>query len=241
MRLKKSSSRNAWMIAQASEFVKAKFEEGILPACMFVLEKSCTPGSGWGNPINISRVVSDMVIANKDCGVLAGNWSNCYGDGTAPTSWCSSGQVNNDKVYWQKKSNGTFGVVHVEKDVVGHCISTKAVGSDQRIDITNLYKHPLGYSEKCTALETAVRHGSKRCAYPLPCAEDVVCEVSLKGDGPCVGKDAVLYINLKNKCSSHRSITFYSQAAAMYYTGVRKTFLKRDQTCIELKPSECEK
>lgn len=87
----------------------------------------------------------------------------------------------------------------------------------------------------------ALRHGLRRCTYPLPCAEDVVCEVSLKEDGLCVGKDAVVYINLKNKCSSPRSVTLYSQAAATYYTGVRKTFLKRDQRCIELKASECEK
>ncbi|KAL0157742.1 hypothetical protein M9458_045818, partial [Cirrhinus mrigala] len=61
----------------------------------------------------------------------------------------------------------------------------------------------------------------------------------LKGDGPWVGRDAVLCINLRNKCSSPRSVTLYSQAAAMYYTGVRRTYLKRDQRCIELKPSEC--
>uniref|UniRef100_A0A8C2E2K5 Protein-glutamine gamma-glutamyltransferase K n=1 Tax=Cyprinus carpio TaxID=7962 RepID=A0A8C2E2K5_CYPCA len=52
-------------------------------------------------------------------------------------------EVNNDKVYWQRRCDGTFGVVHIEKDVVGHCISTKAIGSDQRVDITHLYKHPF--------------------------------------------------------------------------------------------------
>uniref|UniRef100_A0A671QY86 Protein-glutamine gamma-glutamyltransferase K n=1 Tax=Sinocyclocheilus anshuiensis TaxID=1608454 RepID=A0A671QY86_9TELE len=325
-----------------------QFEKGILSACMYVLEKSCTPCSGWGSPIDISRVVSDMVslhfllintliscwkmkctyillhflVVLRCLGIPARPVSNfCSAHDTdvclttdvyldekfqlidhmnrdsiwnyhvwneawmtrsdlpsgfggwqvvdstpqltsqgffrcGPTSVAAirSGQtflkhdvpflfaeVNNDKVYWQRRCDGTFGVVHTEKDVVGHCISTKAVGSDQRVDITNLYKHPLGSSEKSTALETALRHGLRRCTYPLPCAEDVVCEVSLKEDGPCVGKDAVLYINLKNKCSSPRSVTLYSQAAAMYYTGVRKTFLKRDQTCIELKPSECEK
>uniref|UniRef100_A0A671QY93 Protein-glutamine gamma-glutamyltransferase K n=1 Tax=Sinocyclocheilus anshuiensis TaxID=1608454 RepID=A0A671QY93_9TELE len=329
-----------------------QFEKGILSACMYVLEKSCTPCSGWGSPIDISRVVSDMVslhfllintliscwkafkmvrvsmkctyillhflVVLRCLGIPARPVSNfCSAHDTdvclttdvyldekfqlidhmnrdsiwnyhvwneawmtrsdlpsgfggwqvvdstpqltsqgffrcGPTSVAAirSGQtflkhdvpflfaeVNNDKVYWQRRCDGTFGVVHTEKDVVGHCISTKAVGSDQRVDITNLYKHPLGSSEKSTALETALRHGLRRCTYPLPCAEDVVCEVSLKEDGPCVGKDAVLYINLKNKCSSPRSVTLYSQAAAMYYTGVRKTFLKRDQTLFVIFPT----
>ncbi len=52
--------------------------------------------------------------------------------------------MNSDKVYWQRKNNGTFAVIRVDKSAVGHCISTKAVGSDQRVDITHLYKYAEG-------------------------------------------------------------------------------------------------
>ncbi len=40
--------------------------------------------------------------------------------------------------------NGTFAVIRVDKSAVGHCISTKAVGSDERVDITHLYKYAEG-------------------------------------------------------------------------------------------------
>lgn len=55
-----------------------------------------------------------------------------------------SQQVNSDKIYWQRNVDGTFSQFHIEKKAVGHCISTKAVGSDEREDITHLYKHPEG-------------------------------------------------------------------------------------------------
>lgn len=55
-----------------------------------------------------------------------------------------SGQVNSDKIYWQKNLDGTFSQIHSEKKAVGHFISTKAVGSDKRADITHLYKHLEG-------------------------------------------------------------------------------------------------
>lgn len=56
-------------------------------------------------------------------------------------------QVNSDKIYWQRNIDGTFSQIYSEKKTVGHQISTKAVGSDERMDITHLYKHPEGIIE----------------------------------------------------------------------------------------------
>ncbi|XP_008568175.1 PREDICTED: coagulation factor XIII A chain [Galeopterus variegatus] len=67
-----------------------QFEDGILDACLYVMDKAEMDLSGRGNPIKVSRVASAMLNAKDDEGVIVGSWDNIYAYGVPPSAWTGS-------------------------------------------------------------------------------------------------------------------------------------------------------
>ncbi|NXE87740.1 TGM4 glutamyltransferase, partial [Menura novaehollandiae] len=79
-----------------------QFEEFVLDACMYLLDKSKLSLSDRRDPASVSRAMSALVNANDDSGVLLGNWSGNYIGGTAPMDWIGSVTIL-QKYYKSKK------------------------------------------------------------------------------------------------------------------------------------------
>lgn len=76
-------------------------------------------------------------------------------------------QVNSDKIYWQKNVDGTFSQIYSEKQTVGHFISTKAVDSEERSDITHLYKYPEGTNQSAEDQKKNFKNSYQTSFNPL--------------------------------------------------------------------------
>ncbi|XP_015676816.1 protein-glutamine gamma-glutamyltransferase K [Protobothrops mucrosquamatus] len=147
-------------------------------------------------------------------------------------SFCFA-EVNSDKVYWQRQGDGTFKIVYVEEKAIGHLISTKAVGSHQRQDITNIYKHPEGTEAERKAVETAAKHGTKAHIYTnKEWGEDI--SVTVDTQEAYTGQDISLRVILKNRSSMPRNVSLNLFVAVMYYTGVTGSNFKQEQRQVQI-------
>lgn len=84
-----------------------QFEESILDACMYLLDKSKLKMSSRRDPVVVSRAMSALVNANDDNGVVLGNWSGKYENGTSPMAWIGSVAILQQ--YYKTKKPVSFG------------------------------------------------------------------------------------------------------------------------------------
>ncbi|XP_078687728.1 coagulation factor XIII A chain-like isoform X1 [Branchiostoma floridae x Branchiostoma belcheri] len=129
-------------------------------------------------------------------------------------------EVNADRVSWQVDRRRNLTKTGTYKNAIGHRISTKAVGSNDREDVTENYKYPEGSDQERVAVRTAVSHGMRPNTYDdVIKEEDVEFEIHAD-DEIYIGENIHVRLTMKNLTSEPRRVTAHLTAQAMYYTGV---------------------
>ncbi|KAG7276390.1 hypothetical protein CRUP_021901 [Coryphaenoides rupestris] len=71
-----------------------QFDEGVLHACIHILDNCKTPINERGNAITVCRQVSAKINSqDMDNGVLMGNWGESFPNGTSPLMWTGSRKI----------------------------------------------------------------------------------------------------------------------------------------------------
>ncbi|XP_022122190.2 hemocyte protein-glutamine gamma-glutamyltransferase-like [Pieris rapae] len=80
-----------WHQPIGRKWIFGQFDDVVLPAAIYLLERSGLEHSDRGNPVRICRAISSMINANSDDdGLMVGRYDGEYKDGVAPHAWTGS-------------------------------------------------------------------------------------------------------------------------------------------------------
>jgi len=147
-------------------------------------------------------------------------------------------EVNADRVYWRvNDSNEVTGLILRQDRHVGKCISTKAVGSDEREDITGHYKYPEGSSKERAAFDKAYAHGRKADYHDKFVIQDegaITIAIVPSKEDVTNGHSFSVNIKVENTTSEVKNVTINTVICTMLCTDERKSILKRVKTQVSL-------
>ncbi|XP_060089481.1 protein-glutamine gamma-glutamyltransferase E-like [Heteronotia binoei] len=131
-------------------------------------------------------------------------------------------EVNADLNRWVVNKDGSRVRAYCDTRSIGVHISTKAVGSNQRVDITNTYKYPEGSAEERTIYKKACSK-LPRSSSPARRPNELLTHPELFGkfklaQPPLLGKDIELILTLSNLSSAPKSVTVNLSASSVLYT-----------------------
>uniref|UniRef100_A0A7N8XPY7 Protein-glutamine gamma-glutamyltransferase 2 n=1 Tax=Mastacembelus armatus TaxID=205130 RepID=A0A7N8XPY7_9TELE len=124
-------------------------------------------------------------------------------------------EVNADVVNLLQLPDGEFVKLSGSTKSVGQFISTKAVGTDERLDITHQYKYPEGSKEERQVYEKAQHHNK---LHQQQQEEESGLHIKLAHD-MVVGSDFEVCAVLTNNYKKTRNCTFVFFARAISYNG----------------------
>ncbi|KAL4007762.1 hypothetical protein ACER0C_001614 [Sarotherodon galilaeus] len=152
-------------------------------------------------------------------------------------------EVNADIVKWMIGTNGSKKKMYTDSMSVGQSISTKAVGSWKRVDITDSYKHKEAKAKKKqkNKKQGRLNHPSPPIPKPNlhPCSPHSFFETKAIN-----GQDVKLSLKLSSKDHTNKVLSVHVNAQAMRYNGnpvanilnkvQRVTLLSRQDVAIPL-------
>ncbi|KAM5245853.1 protein-glutamine gamma-glutamyltransferase E [Ctenodactylus gundi] len=156
-------------------------------------------------------------------------------------------EVNADRITWiYNGSNGSQKQNSVDTRSIGKYISTKAVGSYSRMDVTDKYKYPEGSSEERRVQQKALSKLKPNASFGPTSARDLVGEErepSISGRFRvtgilAVGKEVSLALLLKNLTNEKKAVTVNMTAWTIVYNGTLVHEVWKDSATISLDPEE---
>uniref|UniRef100_A0A452T328 protein-glutamine gamma-glutamyltransferase n=1 Tax=Ursus maritimus TaxID=29073 RepID=A0A452T328_URSMA len=156
-------------------------------------------------------------------------------------------EVNADRITWiYDASNNTQKQNASDTHSIGRYISTKAVGSNSRVDITEKYKYPEGSSQERQVFQKALGKLKPHAAFGATSARPLAGEErepSISGKFKVtglleVGKEVNMALLLKNLTSDMKTVTVNMTAWTIVYNGTLVHEVWKDSITISLDPKE---
>ncbi|XP_075818817.1 protein-glutamine gamma-glutamyltransferase 6 [Microtus pennsylvanicus] len=166
-------------------------------------------------------------------------------------------EVNADYITWLWHEDQRRERVYSDTKKIGRCISTKAVGSDSRVDITGLYKYPEGsrkerqvYSKamkKLLSLEPwGRRRRIRRAGLRAVWLDDLLepaTKPSITGkfkvlEPPVLGQDLKLALCLTSLTARAQRVRVNLSGATILYTRKPVAEILRESHTVKLGPQE---
>ncbi|KAJ3083796.1 hypothetical protein HK102_000907 [Quaeritorhiza haematococci] len=144
------------------------------------------------------------------------------------------GEVNADVCHWWTGPDGKPVLRHRESRSVGVNISTKKVGSDEREDLTNLYKFPEGSKEERDSL---LRRDKASVPVVDTAPQDISFSIEVATTGT-VGQSIPLKFRAKNNGKDIRTAALRIVVRAVDYTGQPKAIVDKKSEEKKIKPGE---
>nr|XP_009513262.1 PREDICTED: protein-glutamine gamma-glutamyltransferase 6-like [Phalacrocorax carbo] len=154
-------------------------------------------------------------------------------------------EVNADCNRWIVYNDGTKKRVYCDTEIIGRFISTKAVGSNSRVDITCNYKYPEGSSEERRVYKKALAklfgsnttEGHTESPHERP--SETIRNPGISGkfklaEPPVFGKDITLILSLNNLSSDHKTVKVDFSASTVLYTRRAVTEVLKATTSVDL-------